>query len=326
MSRVLRITVPGSHSGVRLDRALATLQPGMSRSAIQTLIRAGRVRVNGQPVRAALKVRTGDAFEIALPEPRVLELVPEPIPLAIVYQDDGLLVVDKPAGMVVHPGAGVRTGTLVHALLHHDPAIAQVGGPGRPGIVHRLDRETSGLMVVARTQPVYLALVEALRARRVKRTYGALVWGSPRPPHDTVSTRIGRDPRHRQRMAVVPRGGKEAITHYRTVERFALASRLELRLETGRTHQIRVHLAHRGHPVIGDPTYGGRTKKLLSAGPAERSLATELLQDLRRQALHASALELAHPLTGQDLSFASPWPGDMTQALDRLRADARTRS
>lgn len=326
MSRVLRITVPDSHSGERLDRALTALQAELSRTAIQGLIRDGCVTVNGHAARAALKVTAGDALELVLPEPRVLALEPEPLPLAIVYEDADVIVIDKPAGWVVHPGAGVRSGTLVNALLHHDPAITQVGGPGRPGIVHRLDRETSGLMVVARTQRAYLALVEALRARRVRRTYGALVWGVPNPESAVVSTRIGRDPRHRQRMAVVGAGGKEAITRYRVVERFRIASRLEIGLETGRTHQIRVHLAHRGHPVVGDPVYGGRTKKLLSASPAERSLATDLLLDLRRQALHASALELAHPLTGQTLSFESPWPGDMTQALDRLRADALAHS
>ncbi len=325
MSRALRITVPDSHSGERLDRALAALHPELSRTALQTLIRDGRVRVNDRPARASLKVAVGDAVTLELPEPRVLPIEPEPLALAIVYEDAGILVVDKPAGMVVHPGAGVRAGTLVNALLHHLPAIAQVGGPGRPGIVHRLDKETSGLMVVAKTQGAYLALVEALRARRVKRTYGALVWGVPRDRAGVVSTRIGRDPRNRQRMAVVRSGGKEAVTHWRVVEPFRIASRLELTLETGRTHQIRVHLAHLGHPVVGDPVYGGRVKKLLSAGPVERSLASALLRDLRRQALHASGLELVHPLTGESLSFASPWPGDMSQALDRLRDDARSR-
>ena len=325
MSPVLRITIPVSHDGERLDRALATLHPGLSRTAVQTLIRAGRVTVNGRAARAALKVATGDALLVTLPPPRVVTLDPEPLPLAIVFEDDDLLVVDKPAGMVVHPGAGVADGTLVNALLHHDPGIATVGGPGRPGIVHRLDKDTSGLMVVARTARAYLALVEALAARHVHRTYAALVWGVPRPAEATVTTRLGRDPRHRQRMAVLARGGREAITHYRVVERFEIASRLEVRLETGRTHQIRVHLSHRGHPVVGDPVYGGRVKKLLSAAPGQRSLASALLEDLRRQALHASDLELAHPVTGQPLRFSSPWPGDMTQALDRLRSTARPR-
>ena len=326
MSRVLRITVPDSRSGERLDRALAVLHPELSRTAIQSLIRDGRVTVNGRAGRVRHKVAAGDALEVALPEPRVVAIEPEATPLAIVYEDAEIAVIDKPAGMVVHPGAGVRTGTLVNALLHHDPRIAEVGGPGRPGIVHRLDKETSGLLVVARTQRAYLVLVEALRTRQVKRSYGTLVWGVPSPGSGVVATRLGRDPKHRQRMAVVRSGGKDAVTRFRLVEAFGIASRLEVGLETGRTHQIRVHLAHLGHPVLGDPTYGGRTKKLLSASPAERSLATTLLQDLRRQALHASALEFAHPRTGQALSFQSPWPGDMTQALDRLRAEAPGRS
>jgi 23S rRNA pseudouridine1911/1915/1917 synthase len=325
MSPVLRITIPVSRDGERLDRALATLQPELSRTAVQTLIKDGRVTVNGRAARAALKVSAGDALIVTLPPPRTVALEPEPLPLAIVYEDADLLVVDKPAGLVVHPGAGVAAGTLVNALLHHDPAIATVGGPGRPGIVHRLDKDTSGLLVVARTARAYRSLVESLAAHHVRRTYGALVWGVPRPAEATISTRLGRDPRHRQRMAVLERGGREAVTHYRVVEAFGVASRLEIGLETGRTHQIRVHLAHRGHPVVGDPVYGGRGKKLLSADARQRSLATALLQDLRRQALHASALELLHPVTGQPLRFSSPWPGDLTQALDRLRASASPR-
>jgi 23S rRNA pseudouridine1911/1915/1917 synthase len=322
---VLRITIPESRDGERLDRALATLHPELSRTTVQSLIRDGRVTVNGRAARAALKVVAGDALIVTLPPPRTVTLEPEPLPLAIVFEDADLIVVDKPAGMVVHPGAGVATGTLVNALLHHDPAIAGVGGAARPGIVHRLDKDTSGLMVVARSARAYLALVEALGEHRVKRTYGALVWGTPRPAEATVTTRLGRDPRHRQRMAVLTRGGREAITHYRVVEAFEIASRLEIVLETGRTHQIRVHLAHRGHPVVGDPVYGGRVKKLLSAAPRQRSLATAVLQDLRRQALHASNLELTHPVTGKPLRFSSPWPGDMTQALDRLRSTASPR-
>jgi 23S rRNA pseudouridine1911/1915/1917 synthase len=323
MSHALRITVPDSHDGARLDRALAALHPDLSRTALQALVRDGRVTVNGRVARVSQRVNAGDRLELALREPRTVALIPEPITLAIVFEDAELIVIDKPAGMVVHPGAGVPTGTLVNALLHHDPAIASVGGPTRPGIVHRLDKETSGLMVVARTQPAYLALVEALRARTVRRAYGALVWGVPHATNATIATRIGRDPRHRQRMAVVTRAGKDAVTHLVVEERLGVASRVEARLETGRTHQIRVHLAHLGHPVVGDPVYGGRVKKLLSAGPSQRSLAAALLQDLRRQALHASALELTHPRSGRELSFTSPWPRDMSQALDRLRAAAR---
>src|SRR6185436_7138015 len=185
-------------------------------------------------------------------------------PLTIVHEDDSVIVVDKPAGMVVHPGAGVHSGTLAHALLHHAPAVGQVGGEGRPGIVHRLDRDTSGLMVVAKTEDAYLALVEALRVRKVNRNYQALVWGDPGPSQGHVDLPIGRDPKDRKRLAVV-RGpaGKPAVNHWRVLERYGLATLIEARIETGRTHQIRVHLAAVRHPVVGDPVYGGRVRKSL---------------------------------------------------------------
>jgi 23S rRNA pseudouridine1911/1915/1917 synthase len=207
----------------------------------------------------------------------------------------------------------------VHALLHRFPELAQVGGEGRPGIVHRLDRETSGLLVVARTPRAYLGLVEALRARTIHRGYDALVWGQPPRERGTLETLLGRDPRRRQRMSVLPRGGRPARTHWRVIERFGLASRLAVRLDTGRTHQIRVHMAHLGHPVVADAVYGGRGKKLLSMPEPGRSLAIDLLKCLPRQALHASELRLSHPVTGRPLAFASPWPQDFMDALELLR-------
>lgn len=307
---------------VRLDRFLAAAQADLSRSAIQQLIDEGRVTVNGRAPRASLKLRPGDTISLRLPPPREAVLEPEPLTLRIVHEDPDLVVIDKPAGLVVHPGAGVSSGTLVHALLHRYPEIADVGGEGRPGIVHRLDRDTSGLLLVARTPRAYRALIAAMQERRIHRRYGALVWGDPRRDHGVVSTRIGRHPRERTRMAVLASGGREAVTHWRVAERFGLAARLEVTLETGRTHQIRVHLGHLGHPVVGDPEYGGR-KKQLSAGLAERSLAAALLRDLGRQALHAEALQLEHPVTGTPLSFSSPWPDDMVQALQRLRAGSQ---
>jgi 23S rRNA pseudouridine1911/1915/1917 synthase len=327
MSRELLLTVPEAGEGERLDRFLATGQPDLSRSALQGLIRDGAVTVNGLPVRASLRLRPGDRVRVALPEPRIVALEPEDRAVAVVHEDEDLVVLDKPAGLVVHPGAGVESGTLVHALLHRYPEIADVGGPGRPGIVHRLDKDTSGLMVVARSARAYRALVEDLRTHTVRRTYGALVWGEPREPGGSLASRIGRHPRDRQRMAVLRHGGKEARTHWRVAERFGPAARLEIQLETGRTHQIRVHMAHLGHPVVGDALYGGRVKKTLSADPAERSLAAALLQCLSRQALHASALALEHPVSRTPLAFESSWPADMTDALTRLRefADRRRR-
>jgi 23S rRNA pseudouridine1911/1915/1917 synthase len=323
--RRLDLRVPESSAGERLDRFLAVAQKDLSRSGLQALIRAGRVTVAGRAVRAAHRLRAGERVHVELPAPRVLALEPEAIPLAIVHEDRDLLVLDKPAGLVVHPGAGVAAGTLVHALLHHCPAIADVGGAGRPGIVHRLDRQTSGLMVVAKTPAAYRALVESLRARAVRRRYLALVWGSP-PASGTTEGAIGRDPRERKRMAVVPRGGKPARTRWRVRERLPGAALLEVTLDTGRTHQIRVHLAHLGHPVVGDPVYGGRSRARLSRAAGERSLHSGVLEELRRQALHAAELEFEHPLTGEALRFTSAPPEDFMRALRSLRAPATERT
>lgn len=303
-----------------MDRWLARARIGLSRNRVQGLIEAGRVSVNGRPARPSLKLKGADRVVVEVPPRRSSRLEPEARPLAIVHEDDALLVLDKPAGLVVHPGAGVQSGTLVHALLHHAPAIARVGGEGRPGIVHRLDKDTSGLLVVAKTEEAYLALVEALRERRVARVYHALVWGDPGPGHGYIDLPIGRDPKDRKRMAVVRQGGRPSRTLWRVLERFGLATLVEARLETGRTHQIRVHLAAVRHPVVGDPVYGGRVRKSLSLRPAERSLAGSLLRVLRRQALHAASLELTHPVSGRPLRFESPIPEDFARALELLRA------
>jgi 23S rRNA pseudouridine1911/1915/1917 synthase len=319
------LTVPPDAEGERLDRFLAAAQPDLTRSAVQGMIRDGEVTVNGLPVRSSLRLRPGDQVNLRMPAPRTLALAPEPIPLAIVYEDEHLAVIDKPAGMVVHPGAGVSHGTLVHALLHCYPELADVGGEGRPGIVHRLDKDTSGLLVVARSARAYRELVEALQSHAVRRVYGALVWGEPRDREGALVTRIGRHPRERQRMAVLRQGGKEARTHWQVAERFGAASRLEIDLETGRTHQIRVHLAHLGHPLIGDPLYGGRGKNQLSGDSAQRSLADAVLRTLSRQALHAASLALTHPVSGRPLVFEAPWPADMNEALTRLREFAAQR-
>lgn len=275
--------------------------------------------MNGRAARASHRLKDGDRIRVEVPEPRPSVLVAEDLPLTLVHEDDDIVVIDKPAGLVVHPGAGVRSGTLVHALLHRWPQIAAVGGAGRPGIVHRLDKDTSGLMVVAKSPRAYRALVEALRARDVKRAYTALVWGDPRTAGGEIETGIGRHPKDRKRMAVLARGGKPARTRWSVAERFGVAARLVVHLDTGRTHQIRVHMAHVGHPVIGDPLYG-KGKKLLSTSASERSLATEVASCLPRQALHASALELTHPATGARASFVSPLPEALERALALLRA------
>jgi 23S rRNA pseudouridine1911/1915/1917 synthase len=305
-----------------LDRWLAKARnTGLSRNRLQQLIAQGRVLVNGRAAKPSLKLKSGDRLEVSVPPRRRTKLAAEPQPLVVVHEDDSVLVLEKPAGMVVHPGAGVQSGTLVNALLHHAPDIATVGGEGRPGVVHRLDRDTSGLLVVAKTEPAYLALVEALRERQVKRVYQAIVWGDPGPAEGVIELPIGRDPKDRKRMAVV-RGpaGKAARTRWRVLERFGPATLVEARLETGRTHQIRVHMNAVRHPVVGDPAYGGRVKKMLSLRQSERSLADALLRLLRRQALHAVELEFAHPETGEWLRFRSVPPQDFREALDRLRA------
>jgi len=279
------------------------------------------VLVNGRAAKASLKLKAGDRLEVSVPPRRRTQLAPEAQPLVVVHEDDAVLVLEKPAGLIVHPGAGVQSGTLVNALLHHAPEIAGVGGEGRPGVVHRLDRDTTGLLVVAKTEEAYLYLVNALREREVKRVYHAIVWGDPGPDEGVIDLPIGRDPKDRKRMAVV-RGpsGKVARTRWRVLERYGLATLVEARLETGRTHQIRVHMTAVRHPVVGDPTYGGRVKKLLSLRQSERSLADALLRLLRRQALHAAELEFVHPVTGARLRFRSDPPQDFREALDRLRA------
>jgi 23S rRNA pseudouridine1911/1915/1917 synthase len=326
MNRMIDLTVPPEATGQRVDLWLAKARIGLSRNRVQTLIEAGRVSVNGKTARSSTRLKDADRVAVEVPPRRSSRLEPEARPLAIVYEDDDLLVLDKPAGLVVHPGAGVASGTLVHALLHHAPGIAAVGGEGRPGIVHRLDKDTSGLLVVAKTEATYQALVEALRERTVTRVYHAIVWGDPGPNEGLIDMPIGRDQKDRRRMAVVRQGGRPSRTRWKVLERFGLATLLEARLETGRTHQIRVHLAALRLPVLGDPVYGGRVRKSLSLRPTERSLADALLRTMRRQALHAAQLELIHPVSGRALRFESPIPEDLARALELLRAFIQSRT
>ena len=323
MDRSLELEVPETGAGARLDRWLAKARIGLSRNRLQKLIDDGRVLLNGRVGKPSARLKVGDTIALSIPPRRPPRLQAEPAPLVIVHEDEHLLVLDKPAGVVVHPGAGVSQGTIANALLHHAPSIASVGGEGRPGIVHRLDRDTSGLMVVAKREEAYLALTNALRLRHVKRVYHAILWGDPGPDEGILDLPIGRDPKDRKRMAVV-RGpsGKTARTRWRVLERYGLATLVECRLETGRTHQIRVHMAAMRHPVVGDPVYGGRVRKVLSLRQVERSLADDLLRLMRRQALHATELEFVHPATRERLAFVSQPPQDFREALERLRAFA----
>jgi len=303
-------------AGLRLDRWLAARLPELSRTRLQALVEAGRVTVAGQPRKASYRLRAGEQVSVEPAPPPPQTLAPEQIPLSIVFEDDSLLVVDKPAGMVVHPGAGHASGTLAAALLAHTPAVAGVGGPGRPGIVHRLDKGTSGLLVVAKRADVYEALVRQFAARSVSRRYLALVHGQVKPPRGVIGAPIGRHPRHRVRMAVRPAGqGKAAITHFAVLERFSGFTYLEARLGTGRTHQIRVHLASLGHPLVGDETYRRRSTPRIQ----DPRLAS-LVEDLAGVALHAATLSFAHPATGQKLEFTSPLPERIVRLLSHLRS------
>ncbi|MEP7029063.1 MAG: RluA family pseudouridine synthase [Candidatus Eisenbacteria bacterium] len=315
--------------GERLDRVLARAWPELTRSRIQALLKSGHVRVEGRPARASEPARPGAVAEVTVPASEPSVLMPEAIALSVVYEDEVLLVIDKPAGMVVHPGAGVRTGTLVHALLAHCPGIEGIGGVSRPGLVHRLDKDTSGLLVVAKTDLAYQRLTRDLARRAVARRYLALVWGVPGKVGaiGRVEAAIGRDPKHRQRMAVRPAGAsgsRAAATRWRVLAalpaeaarpRFALVC---CELETGRTHQIRVHMGHAGFPVVGDATYGGGVKKALSLPPGDRRLAQQVVTDLGRQALHAAELEFQHPIKGGALRFEAPLPHDLVRALSTL--------
>ena len=310
----LQLTIPESQRGQRLDRALAELVQDYSRSRLQQWIRAGQVTLDERVPQVRERVQGGEVVRIDAELVEQTASLPEAIPLDIVHEDDDLLVINKPAGLVVHPAVGNPAGTLMNALLHHDATL--VGLP-RAGIVHRLDKSTSGLMVVARTLTAHKRLVEALQARSVKREYLTVV-NTVLTAGGCIEAPIGRHPVDRKRMAVVP-GGKEAITHYRVLERYRAHTLVQVRLETGRTHQIRVHMAYRHFPVVGDPVYGGRLRLPQGASAALR----ETLANFRRQALHAARLELVHPGSGELVSWEADVPDDMAQLIEVLREDAR---
>jgi 23S rRNA pseudouridine1911/1915/1917 synthase len=306
--------LPAGAAGQRLDQALAQLLPQYSRARLQQWIREERVRINGRLPRVRDKVQGGEQVEIRLLQTAAGEWPAQAIPLDIRYEDDELLVINKPAGLVVHPGAGNPQGTLLNALLHHAPALQALP---RAGIVHRLDKETSGLMVVARSERARLDLIRQLKARTVSREYLALVQGVV-IAGGTVDAPIGRHAQTRTRMAVTGHG-KPAVSHYRVEKKFRAHTLLRVKLESGRTHQIRVHMAHIKHPVVGDPVYGGRVLLPKGASP----MLIEALQGFKRQALHATRLGLVHPASGKNMEWEAPVPEDMRVLLKVLEKDAK---
>ena len=313
-------------AGERLDRFFAHHLPEMSRSRLKALIKEGHASRDGRTiVEPNLRVKPDEIFEIVVPPAEPAVPKGEPIPLDVVYEDDWLIVIDKPAGLVVHPAAGNWSGTLVNALIAHcGDSLSGVGGVKRPGIVHRLDKETSGLMVVAKNDRAHRALAKQFadhgRKGGLERSYEALVWGVPYPPKGAIKANLARNPRARQKMDVTTQGGKEAVTHYEILETFGpekapVAARVGCRLETGRTHQIRVHMAHIGHPLIGDPVYGPGFKTKTRTLPERAGRAVEKLP---RQALHATVLGFAHPKSKEILRFESPLPDDIARVLTSL--------
>ena len=310
--QIIEIALGGAHEGWRLDRALADAVPTLSRERLKALIKSGSLTRGGTALRdPAVKVSGDQQLTLTVPEPEAAHNEAQDIPLRIVFEDDQLLVVDKPAGLVVHPAAGNRDGTLVNALLHHCAGrLSGIGGVARPGIVHRIDKDTSGLLVVAKTDVAHEGLAKQFAAHSIGRRYLAIVRGVPREAKGTIDAPLARSAQNRKKIAIVPEGrGRRAVTHWRRLEALNQSALVECRLETGRTHQVRVHMASIGHPLLGDPVYGGGKS-------GHRDLLNAL--DFRRQALHAQGLEFIHPVTKERLSFESALPTDMQELFKRL--------
>ena len=302
--------------GLRVDKALAEAFPDLSRSRIHNLIDAGAARVNDRQPKPSARMRHGDRLEVVIPAAVPSTLLPEKADLDILYEDEFLLVVCKPAGVVVHPGAGVVHGTLAAGLLEHCGTLSEIGGVTRPGIVHRLDKGTSGLLVVAKNDHAHRSLSAQFKGRTVTKIYTAICLGAPRPARGSVTLPIGRDPRHRKRMTVIS-DGRAAHTDYEVTQSLGAASVVRLHLHTGRTHQIRVHMAALKCPLVGDVAYGAAAR----AARAPESVRA-LLADFPRPALHAQVLGFEHPVSGKSMRFEAPWPGDLDQLCERLKTAA----
>jgi 23S rRNA pseudouridine1911/1915/1917 synthase len=313
MNPSISFQISSQDSSKRLDVFLSQKETVLSRSQVKHLIEKGNVQVRGRKAKAGMRLKENDVVTLTLPELQRLEAQAEPIPLTILYEDSHLIVVDKPAGMVVHPAVGNLSGTLVNALLHHCPDLSGIGGVLRPGIVHRLDKDTSGVLVVAKDDLTHRSLSEQFKKHTPVRRYIGIVFGQI-PDEGQVDASIGRHPANRKKMSARSRIGREARTYWKVWKRFIHFCLAEFRLETGRTHQIRVHFSSIGHPILGDPLYGGR-KGLASIEPL---LLRQGLQRLRRQALHATSLGFVHPITGENLRFSSSMPMDMEKAIELL--------
>jgi 23S rRNA pseudouridine1911/1915/1917 synthase len=312
-SETLAVTVTAPEAGSRLDQFLAQ-SLGWTRARLQKLVKSGLVLVNGEPRPASYRVRPGDTVMVSVPPPSPSHLVPEALPLTILFEDPDLLVVNKPPGLVVHPGAGHRQGTLLNALVHHCPDLKDIGEVSRPGLVHRLDKDTSGLIVVAKTAMAHAALVAQFQAHTITKIYQALVWGRLPEVEGRIDKKVGRHPTARQKMSVHARRGKRAVTFWRVLQEFpGPLTLVALTPQTGRTHQLRVHLASEGHPVLGDATYGGGVNRLTDH-PKVLSLKPLVL----RQLLHAWRLGITHPRTGEPMTWEAPLPEDFQAVVDKL--------
>jgi len=306
MEQKLTFRADEAAAGQRLDSWLALQYPQITRSRIKNLCQEGMLAVNGKTGKPAYALRPGDEVTLLLPELAPVSAQPEDIPLDVVYEDEHIIVINKPRGLVVHPAAGNETGTLVNALLARCTDLSGINGEIKPGIVHRIDKDTTGLLVVAKNDAAHLSLAGQIKEKTAGRIYKALVQGNITEEEGRVEQPIGRDPKERKRMAIVP-GGREAATRYRVLERFGEFTLVECRLETGRTHQIRVHMKYLGHPVVGDPVYGFKKQKF----------------NLDGQLLHAACLELTHPVTGERMRFTAPLPADFQAVLDKLQPRSR---
>lgn len=315
----LQFIVPADKKKQRLDVFLAARLPSVTRAKLKRLVDDAKVLVNGAPTKAGHAVRPGEVIDVYFPAPEPSDLQPEDIPLDILYEDSALLVVNKPPGMVVHPAYGNMSGTLVNALLAHSNSLSDVGGPKRPGLVHRLDKDTSGLLVVAKDDITHVALARQLSLRKIDREYRAIVWGHLKNKTGRIEAALGRHPKDRTRMRV-DQEGKFAVTNYKVLDEAGLASYVKLNLETGRTHQIRVHMMSLGHPVFSDSTYGGRGKQLNGMNPTRTKFVNRLFKKFTRQMLHARLLSFTHPMTHELMSFESPIPQDMKELWHILKS------